>query len=347
MTSPRTPDPGVPGHDDRYHTARFLARAARLGPMSDMYRDPNIVGAAYGRRVAGGVRTDEPALVVYVAHKVPARFLPTTAMLPRGLYLGQDYLALDVVETGPFHLHSPAGPRSAAAELASFTERERPAPYGVSIGHVDITAGTLGSLVRACGDASLHLLSNNHVLANLDNAAVGDPIVQPGPFDGGRAPADTIAKLTRFVPLCPTGNVADAAIAAVTDEARVADRVKDDLVPVASADHPAVGLLFAGSANRTLLNPIDLVLARLDVALPAGAGATAAVDLDSRVEKVGRTTRYTTSTVTEVDVSVTVAAGPGRSFGFDGQIATGALSEPGDSGSVVYLGGAGGRASSA
>lgn len=341
MTSPRTPDPGAPDRDDRYHRARFLARAARLGPMSGMYRDPNIAGMAYGRRVTGGVRTDEPALVVYVVHKVPARFLPTTTVLPRGLFLGQDYLALDVVETGPFYLHASASPPSAEAELASFTERERPAPYGVSLGHVDITAGTLGSLVRDCRDASLHLLSNNHVLANLNNAAVGDPIVQPGPSDGGRAPADTIAKLTRFVPLCPTDNVADAAIAAVTDEADVVDRVKDDLVPVASADHPAVGLLFAGSANRTLLNPIDLVLARLGVAFLAGAGVTAAVDVDSRVEKVGRTTRYTTSTVTEIDVSVTVGAGPGLSFSFDGQIATAALSEPGDSGSVVYLGGAG------
>src|SRR5258705_12990706 len=59
--------------------------------------------------------------------------------------------------------------------------------FGVSGGNVnDITArfccsGTLGSLVSANG--ANYILSNNHVLARVDQAAVGEDISQPGRID--------------------------------------------------------------------------------------------------------------------------------------------------------------------
>ncbi|NIU63493.1 MAG: hypothetical protein GWN66_23410, partial [Pseudomonas stutzeri] len=67
--------------------------------------------------------------------------------------------------------------------LQDHTAKWRPAPGGVSIGHVDITAGTLGCLVVR-GD-HIYILSNNHVLANSNEAEPGDAILQPGPHDGG------------------------------------------------------------------------------------------------------------------------------------------------------------------
>ena len=39
----------------------------------------------------------------------------------------------------------------------------RPVLCGVSVGHVDVTAGTLGCLVRLEADDAPHILSNNHV----------------------------------------------------------------------------------------------------------------------------------------------------------------------------------------
>ncbi|MBW2739249.1 MAG: hypothetical protein JRE64_10480 [Deltaproteobacteria bacterium] len=56
------------------------------------------------------------------------------------------------------------------------------------------------------------ILSNNHVLANSNAAEIGDPVLQPGPHDGGRYPEDHIADLEQFVPIniigvpsdCPT-----------------------------------------------------------------------------------------------------------------------------------------------
>jgi hypothetical protein len=62
----------------------------------------------------------------------------------------------------------------------------RPLRIGGSVGHFKITAGTLGCFVRArIGDA-LHILTNNHVLADENRAKVGDAILQPGAFSRSR-----------------------------------------------------------------------------------------------------------------------------------------------------------------
>ncbi len=80
----------------------------------------------------------------------------------------------------------------------------RPAPGGISVGHVRVTAGTLGCLARgrrAPRNQRVLMLSNNHVIANSNNARFGDSIIQPGRADGGRSPRDQIAILERFVPI--------------------------------------------------------------------------------------------------------------------------------------------------
>ncbi len=99
--------------------------------------------------------------------------------------------------------------------LGNTTARYRPAPIGVSTGHYAITAGTIGARVR---DASgnVYALSNNHVYANGNNAGVGDPVLQPGPYDGGVDPADRLGTLFAFEELdfsLSGENYMDAAIA--------------------------------------------------------------------------------------------------------------------------------------
>ena len=80
---------------------------------------------------------------------------------------------------------------------------------GGSCGHHRITAGTLGGFVE--DDDGYYVLSNNHVLANSDAGAVGDPILAPGPADiHGRYAV--IANLDRWVPLRRAGSF-DAAVA--------------------------------------------------------------------------------------------------------------------------------------
>lgn len=103
-------------------------------------------------------------------------------------------------------------------EFKSATANHRPLFLGISVGHYKVTAGTIGCFVQD-KKGSVSILSNNHILANTNNAFWGDPILQPGPLDGGRYMIDHIAKLTHFVPLefSRTNNM-DAAIAKVVDE---------------------------------------------------------------------------------------------------------------------------------
>lgn len=313
---------------DQFIKARALVSALKTRHLSEFMRDTNIIGAAFGRRIAHGEITNEPAMIVYVAKKVSRNFLPLSRMLPQKMFIGGDYVAVDVVETGPLY-------------PLAFNARERPATLGISIGNAnEASAGTLGAVVIDNTDKSLCILSNNHVMARENAAVLGEMIVQPGVYDGGSSPADDIATLKRFVTINSSGNTVDCAIASII-KGTVNNQVHNNLIPVASTDHPAVGLLFAGGCNRMIMNPIANVLSLLNIDFP-NANSTVQPQIGMNVEKVGRTTEYTTSTILEIDATVTL----GYNFGnatFDHQITTAWMDDAGDSGSIVYKGGEGGN----
>ena len=98
--------------------------------------------------------------------------------------------------------------------VLSRTERVRPLIGGISAGHPSITAGTLGVLTN---DGKL--LSNNHVFAASNKGRIGDAILQPAPYDGGRA-YDKVATLERFIRIEEDNNLVDAAIASPTVDAK-------------------------------------------------------------------------------------------------------------------------------
>lgn len=317
--------------NENFIKARILVAALKKRHWPAFSQDNNIIGAAFGRRTAQGEITNEPALVIYVAKKIPQKFIPLSRLLPRKMFIGGDCVAVDVVETGPLY-------------PLSFTARERPATAGDSIINAsdEVAAGTLGALVIDNTDKSQCILSNNHVMARQNAASLGEKIIQPGSYDAGSSPADDIATLKRFVTINATGNTVDCALAQIMEGA-VIDQVHNNIIPVASADHPAVGLLFAGGCNLTVMNPIDQVLNQLNISFPSGNNATVSAEIGMNVEKVGRTSEYTSSTVQGIDATVTI----GYNFGnatFDHQITTSWMSDPGDSGSLVYKGGAGGTA---
>lgn len=188
-----------------------------------------------------------------------------------------------------------------------FQARQRPLLIGVSVSHFEVTAGTLGAFVRADGD-DLHLLSNNHVLADENRGSPGDAILQPGTADGGRRPQDEVAALSTFVQLEKSAtNIVDAALG------RLAGGV----------DFDAATLLDVGA-----LAP---------VALPASEA--------SSVEKLGRTTGHTAGRVTAFELDgVEVAYDAFPSLRFDDQIeiegtGAGPFSQGGDSGSLIFSAG--------
>ena len=312
---------------DCFVKARALVAALKTRHLHAFQQDNNIIGAAFGRRIAHGEITNEPAMVIYVAKKVSRNYLPLSRVLPRRMYIGGDYVDVDVIETGPLY-------------PLTFNARERPATLGISIGNAnEASAGTLGAVVIDNTDKSRCILSNNHVMARENAAMLGEMIVQPGVYDGGGSPLDDIATLKRFVTINSSGNTVDCAIAEMIKGA-VNNQVHNNIIPVASSDHPAVGLLFAGSCNRMIMNPINNVLSQLNISFPT-VNATATAEIGMNVEKVGRTTEYTTSTILEIDASVTIAYTFGNAS-FDHQITTAWMDNAGDSGSLVYKGGAGG-----
>ena len=164
----------------------------------------NIVGVGIAERFARGHPTGENAVSVYVVRKAPLESVAQEALVPKE-YEG---IPTDVIDSG---------------EFVAFTERgrHRPAPSGVSIAHVEDTAGTLGFVgVRG---SEFVVVSNNHVLARENRGRIGDAILQPGPADGG-TPADQIGTLAGFHPLDLEGsNTIDAAYAGVERDAVSAD----------------------------------------------------------------------------------------------------------------------------
>jgi hypothetical protein len=73
------------------------------------------------------------------------------------------------------------------------TARYRPVLGGISIGHPNIGAGTLGAILYLNGEP--YLASDNHVFDLYGKAKKGDPILQPGILDGGEDPDDIVGNL--------------------------------------------------------------------------------------------------------------------------------------------------------
>ncbi|MDX2084616.1 MAG: hypothetical protein SFZ03_04430 [Candidatus Melainabacteria bacterium] len=303
----------------------------------------NVIGMGIGVRYKHGEPTGEPAMVALVEQKLGKEFLSKEDLVPSKF----GDIPTDVVEVGP--VYAGAARRSMERSVVSnnggnyqmtptyyeeefqgrvqapdffpsqsqeFTpetlrNRVRPAKGGYSVGHYQITAGTLGTCAYDIQPGGVgvpnkyYILSNNHVLANSNNARLGDPILQPGPFDGGTVARDTIARLTRFVPIqfAPAvplpnqNNLVDAAIA----EGQFHDLDRE--------------IYWIGKMRGW--KPISTIRPGL------------------LLQKTGRTTNYTTGRVTAVRATIDVNFGSGRVARFKDQIVTTNMSAGGDSGSLV------------
>ena len=161
-------------------TLRKVLRSAPRLPADDVAPQ---CGRCWGRlQIAGQELTDEPSVVVSVTRKQPVDTLARGPVPPE-----VDGVPTDVVETGRIVAHN-----------VNRRIRQRSLRPGLSIGHPAGSAGTLGAFVLKEGQ--LYLLGNNHVMARLNQAQIGDPILQPGPSDGGTL-FDQVAHLADFVPL--------------------------------------------------------------------------------------------------------------------------------------------------
>jgi hypothetical protein len=274
----------------------------------------NVVATGVGYKITVGQKTSNLSIVCSVTHKVAESQLNSQDMVPKTL----EGTPTDVVQTGIIHA------------LQSPTDRIRPAPGGVSIGHKDITAGTLGCLVKK--NDQIFILSNNHVLANSNQAEIGDPILQPGPYDGGSYPDDHIANLEEFVPVQFIGLDSDCpfAIATASFLNGIATLLGSHIRMKAINQQALDNLVDAAIARP--LNPSDVSDEILEIGTIQGS---AEAELGMTIKKSGRTTGLTTGVVEQVDVSVNVQYGEGKIALFTDQLMAGAMSQGGDSGSAV------------
>jgi len=170
------------------------------------------VGSGQGR----GERHEngEKAAVAFVTEKKPESELDEEQILPKEV----EGWKVDVQEVGQVSIE-PAEPEKVqdTGEINT-TEKHRPAPQGVSIGHPDVTAGTPGFVgyekVEKLGltVAEPRGVTNNHVGANTNDAEAGDNILQPGPYDGGNnSDRERLGELEGFVPIEQEDNKVDVA----------------------------------------------------------------------------------------------------------------------------------------
>jgi hypothetical protein len=292
------------------NTVRSVLKSSR----NQLLERGNVVAAGVGYKITGGQKTDSLSIVCSVKKKVPGSQLSSADLVPSTL----DGMPTDVIETGVIRA------------LQSPTEKHRPAPGGVSIGHRDITAGTLGCLVKKNGQTVI--LSNNHVLANSNAAEIGDPILQPGPHDGGSYPEDHIANLEQFIPINITGAPSECPIATSTANfLNAIARALGSSVQLQAIDGQATENLVDAAIARPL-NPDDVKDEILQIGNIQG---TAEGELGMPIKKSGRTTGFTTGEIQQVDVSVNVQYGAGQIAMFTDQLMAGAMSQGGDSGSAV------------
>lgn len=289
-------------------------RAALAASRAGLQPRAHVVATGVGYKTTRGARTDALSIICSVTEKVPLSSLAPRDRVPAAI----DGIPTDVVATGVIRA------------LQSRTARHRPAPGGVSIGHRAITAGTLGCLVRR--GSQVFILSNNHVLANSNDARRGDAILQPGPHDGGRFPEDHIADLEDFVPIAfpePPSECGFArGLSALLNAGcrAIASRTRYRIVSI----QPVGNRVDAAIARP--LRP-DLVKDEiLDLGRISGPGSAG---LGTALRKSGRTTGLTSGEVQQVDVTVNVQYGPGRVALFTDQLLAGAMSQGGDSGSAV------------
>jgi hypothetical protein len=349
---------------------------------ADYADDPNFTGCGIGYRRRGGKLTDEPVVIAMVVNKLPAAAVSRRRLLPAKVTGGGAAWGVDVVQVGPVRPGAASRGRSRPArELA----KPEVTPDALSYGGVinawmnpplqgcsisDLNAdesdfGTFGCYVRD-DTSAVYMMSTNYVMAMVNAGAAGggagsDAIIQPAAVDSGTN-VDTVALLAAFAPLENNATV-DAAIAEYIGQPTASDGpagpsndVAYGLMDPISETHPAVGMIVAcDEESNTFLCTIDNVLSALGDAVPFGpvtlyassetSSCTASPVVGTNIEKVARTSGYSSSTIDAVGVSVKIAYYPDSEdqveYTLMDMIWTQFFCSDGDSGGIACVGGNG------
>lgn len=264
------------------------ARASHFRKVTRAVEDDNVVAVGISEKLVEGRKAGELALCFYVKKKKPPSKVTSDRMLPSVVSLpGDQAVFTDVKELGEVFL-----------EMALPQKKKAPLQSGFSIGHVKVTGGTVGAIVRKKG--KYFVLSNSHVLANSGKGSPGDAVLYPAPSDGGTRSNNLAATLADFVPFDLGGdylNRVDAALAEI-DEVFL-EKMNFDIHSAAI--------------------PLKTIVAKRDM----------------KVVKSGRTTGKTQGEVSDVNFRVVLPYPGIGKVGFLEQVLCTRYTKPGDSGALV------------
>ncbi|MEU4745163.1 DNA/RNA non-specific endonuclease [Actinosynnema sp. NPDC023658] len=175
---------------------------------ADYLRDPNVSSIGIGYRVTGGRPTDELAIQFTVRQKAEPEALRElgTALLPATIEVDGVAVPTDVLQRD-YHVDFRVV-EAAASDVRK--TRVDPVVPGVSVGHVRVSAGTVGCVVYDRDDGTPYVLSNWHVLHG-PTGALGEDVVQPGVHDDNRTDRNRLGRLVRS----HLGAAGDCAVATV------------------------------------------------------------------------------------------------------------------------------------
>jgi len=188
-------------------------------------------------------------------------------------------------------------------------------------------------VVRDVSSNTKLILSSNHILANWNNAQIGDAILHPSPIAGGIMPQDKIAELERFIYIYFEGD---------------GDENGEGICPIAKGVTGIANFIanILGSKSRLIPMRIDQTANEVDAAvakplnddditdiIPDIGVVNDACDpeLGMKVKKWGRTTGITEGIIEALNVTIQIGFGGGRTAIFKNQIVTSKMSQPGDS----------------
>ena len=237
----------------------------------------NVVAVGIGKKN----KTGEEGITVYVSKKKDPKELSTHDAIPKVI----NGVKTDVVEIGEIRAHT--------------HKIIRPVYGGISAIHHTGTACTLGAIVYK--DDKVYGLTNVHCgFPHWEGAKLGDAVIQPSPFDGGK-PTDIIGHTKEAVPLKFDGsfNEFDACLVELTVEEKE---------------------LYQETIGKHKKEP-------------------STVKIGDAVQKTGRTTGFQKSKVIATDVTASVTYDEGLVATFKNQIFCDNKNEyfsaGGDSGSLV------------
>lgn len=198
---------------------------------------PDVTGVDIGIKVQDGQLNVRAGAVIriHVREKFDKAALTSREKIPKSI----EGIPTDVIEARYVEQHTNIGLDPARVM------RVDPFQPGVSIGHEDTTAGTLGMFVTDTLNQRRCILSTDHVLRAGSKPKPGDAIVQPGPADGGATPSDVVATLGRF------NKLVAAAIAPLSGARQLVEAQLESGVRITSFRLPVVGDILEKSGRTT------------------------------------------------------------------------------------------------